>query len=79
MHSEEEATYLAGKLKDIEASSGQTHDGLWLRCNDNEVEGQWACEGSSSFWNSDADNQGYWGMYLFIRDNQFKSTAGRTL
>ncbi|XP_072033193.1 protein SpAN-like [Amphiura filiformis] len=58
VESQAEADYLKGKLK--ADHSPASHDGFWLRCKDNRVEGQWTCDSSSNYWNSAGDNKGFW-------------------
>ncbi len=62
MEGESEAAYLKGKLTTLGISPA-SHDGFWVRCQDDITEGQWTCDGSSNYWNSDSDNKGFWGKF----------------
>ena len=50
--------YLVSKNSDFSTAD---HEGYWLGCRDDDVEGQWYCEDSSNYWNSASDQLGLWG------------------
>ena len=61
----DEATFLKGKLADPALGiSSDTHDGFWVRCKDDVTDGQWTCDNSLNYWNSDTDKEGYWGEFF---------------
>ena len=60
VENQNESNYLADKLITIDPT-GASHEGFWTRCSDDTVEGQWTCQRSSNYWNSDNDYQGFWG------------------
>ena len=62
VENQNEAAYLVDKLLTID-STGASHEGLWLRCSYDTKEGQWTCSGSSNYWKSENDNQGFWGEW----------------
>ena len=61
---QDDVDYLASKNSEFDAGG---YEGYWLRCKDDEVEGQWTCGDSPNYWNSDVDNQGLWGKRYACR------------